>query len=312
MAKLFFSYCHADEALRNELQKHLEMLRRSGTIETWHDRMILAGDSFDGAIDQNIEDADVILLLVSSDFLASDYCYGVEVHRAMERHNDKTARVIPVILRPCDWHDAPFGEILATPTDGRPITVWPNQDQALLDVVQQIRNALPKQPTLAENPAAKIKTAIAPAEIRSSNLSLKKEFTEVDQDRFIDASFEYISKFFAGSLNELERRYDEIQTTFKRVDANCFTSRIYRNGTAVARCAICHGNSAFGSGITYSNDDTSRGNSINEMLGIHVGDQALSLTTAGMSAMRFGQKEKELTQQGAAEYFWSLLVQPLQ
>ena len=89
MAKLFFSYSHKDEVLRDTLQTHLEMLRRSGAIETWHDRKIRAGEEFDGAIDRNMEEADVILLLVSSDFLASSYCFDVEVTRAMERHSPK-------------------------------------------------------------------------------------------------------------------------------------------------------------------------------------------------------------------------------
>lgn len=157
MAKLFFSYSHKDEVLRDTLQIQLEVLRRSGAIATWHDRMIRAGDEFDGAIDQNMQDADVILLLVSPDFLASSYCFDVELKRAMERHEAGTARVIPVILRPCDWQeDTPFKKLLAAPKDGRPITKWPNEDEAFLDVVKQIRAALKAAPTPSPQP----KTAV--------------------------------------------------------------------------------------------------------------------------------------------------------
>ena len=108
MANLFFSYTHKDEDLRNQLETHLAALKRQGLISAWHDRRIMAGHDFGKVIDANLDSADVILLLVSPDFIASDYCYEREMARAMERQTNGEARVIPVILRPCDWHDLPF------------------------------------------------------------------------------------------------------------------------------------------------------------------------------------------------------------
>src|SRR5712692_8907637 len=102
---------HNDEGVRNQLEKHLSALKHQGLIETWHDRRITAGQAFDQEIDAHLESADVILLLISSDFLASDYCYKREMGRAVERHEVGSAIVIPVILRPCDWHDTPFGKL---------------------------------------------------------------------------------------------------------------------------------------------------------------------------------------------------------
>ncbi len=320
MAKLFFSYSHKDEVLRDTLQTHLESLRRSGAIETWHDRMIRAGDELDGAIDRNMEDADVILLLVSSDFLASSYCFDVEVKRAMERHEAGTARVIPVILRPCVWEDTPFRKLLAVPTDGRAITKWPNLDEAFVNVVEEIRAAIKAAPTPPPQP----KTAVGfhdPAEIfrqvfapRSSNLRLHKTFTQADKDRFMDDAFEFMAKYFEGSLDELKKRHPEIDARFKRIDAESFTAVIYRNGEAISKCAIRHGGaSAFGNGITYSHDDRSRGNSFNEMLSIEVGEQSLSLKPMGRVSMTHGiSRESGLSAEGAAEFFWSLLMEPLQ
>lgn len=142
MAALFFSYCHRDEGLRDQLEIHLAMLKRQGFIETWHDRRITAGEPVDHSISANLERADIILLLVSPDFLASDYCYDREMTRALERHTSGSCMVIPVILRPCDWHDAPFGKLMATPKDGRPITQWPDIDTAFLDVTAAIKVAL--------------------------------------------------------------------------------------------------------------------------------------------------------------------------
>ena len=106
MARVFFSYSHDDETFRDQLEKHLAMLKHQGLIESWHDRRISAGSSFEEAIDRELDAADVILLLVSSSFLASAYCYSREMVRAMARHATGAARVVPVIVRPCDWHSA--------------------------------------------------------------------------------------------------------------------------------------------------------------------------------------------------------------
>ena len=141
-AKLFYSYSHADEALRDELDKHLTMLRRQNLIEPWHDRCIPAGSEWAGEIDENLESADVILLLVSADFLTSNYCYEIEMNRAMERHEQGDATVIPVILRPCDWQSAPFGRVQGAPKNAEPITTWKNQDEAFVDAARYIRKVV--------------------------------------------------------------------------------------------------------------------------------------------------------------------------
>jgi hypothetical protein len=94
--EVFYSYAHEDEALRNELEKHLSLLHRLGLISSWHDRQIVAGTNWAKGIDTHLETASLILLLVSADFLASNYCYGIEMNRALERHQMKEARVIPM------------------------------------------------------------------------------------------------------------------------------------------------------------------------------------------------------------------------
>src|SRR6185369_3387468 len=205
MANVFFSYSHKDEALRDELEVHLAMLKREGVISAWHDRKILAGDELNGKIHARLNDAQVILLLVSPDFLASAYCYDVEVKRAMELHEEGRARVIPVILRPSDWQSsAPFSKLLAAPKDGKPITKWPDRDEAWLDVVHQLRAALPKADQVESVRTPAVRARLAPAEgPRSSNLRIRKEFSEADKDGFLDEAFEYMARFFEGSLAEL-------------------------------------------------------------------------------------------------------------
>ncbi len=136
---LFFSYSHKDEPLRDELEKHLKILERQKIIANWHDRKILPGDEWDHQIDDNLKKADIILLLISADFIASRYCWEVEITVAMERHNAGEAVVIPVILRPVVWQNAPFGKLQFLPTDADPITSWTNQDDAFVNVTKGLR-----------------------------------------------------------------------------------------------------------------------------------------------------------------------------
>lgn len=138
---VFFSYAHEDELLRDELAKHLKLLVRQNIIKTWYDRDITAGSEWAGQIGEKMESAQIILLLVSADFLASDYCYDVEMKRAIERHDTGEARVIPIILREVDWDNAPFAKLQALPKNAKPVTSWINQDQAFTDIARGIRKA---------------------------------------------------------------------------------------------------------------------------------------------------------------------------
>ena len=141
--EVFYSYAHEDEELVKELRKHLSILKRQGVIRDWYDREITAGTDWKGQLDQHLNSSGVILLLVSADFLASDYCYDVEMTRALERHDQGEAHVIPVLLRKVDgWQDAPFGKLQSLPTDGKPVTSWKICDEAFADVARGIRNAI--------------------------------------------------------------------------------------------------------------------------------------------------------------------------
>jgi len=141
---VFISYAHEDEGLREKLNKHLRSLEREGLIKPWHDRKITAGSEWAAAIDENLAAADVILLLISSDFIESDYCHEIEMARALERHEAGEARVVPIILRACDWENSPFSKLNALPKEGRPITSWENEneDEAFTDVAKGIRRAI--------------------------------------------------------------------------------------------------------------------------------------------------------------------------
>lgn len=137
---VFVSYAHEDERLRAGLTTHLSLLKRQKVIDDWYDRDITAGSEWRGRIDAKLDEADIILLLVSADFLASDYCYDVEMRRAMQRHEAGEATVIPVFLRPVDWEGAPFGRLQGLPTGGRPVSSWRSRDEAFTSVARGIRD----------------------------------------------------------------------------------------------------------------------------------------------------------------------------
>jgi formylglycine-generating enzyme required for sulfatase activity len=136
---VFISYSHQDEALRKALDSHLKILERQGYIAAWHDRKIAPGAEWDAEISTYLEQADLILLLVSADFLASDYCWNIEIDRAIKRHEDGEAIVVPIILRPTDWEEAPFSKLQAMPTNAQPVVTWASQDQAFADITTGLR-----------------------------------------------------------------------------------------------------------------------------------------------------------------------------
>src|SRR6266702_4114160 len=139
---IFFCYAREDEALLKKLKVHLSPLQRQRLISVWHDRDISAGTEWEQEIKTHLDAAQIVLLLVSPDFIASDYDYDTEMQRALERHRRGEAKVIPIILRPVYWHGTPLGELQALPTDGKPVTSWQDPDSAFYDVVKGIRKVV--------------------------------------------------------------------------------------------------------------------------------------------------------------------------
>ena len=139
--RVFVSYSRKDDSHRQDLETHLALLKRQNVIASWSDRQIEAGAEWHEEISRQLETANIILLLISADFIDSDFIWGEELKRALERHEAGEARVIPIIVRPCDWHGAPFAKLQVLPKDALPITKWTNVDDAWTDVVGGIRRA---------------------------------------------------------------------------------------------------------------------------------------------------------------------------
>lgn len=179
-ANIFLSYAHEDEYLVTELKKHLMPLQKTGHINMWYDREIVAGKERGREISEQLNKAHIILLLVSPDYINSEYCYGVEMRHAMERHLCGTARVIPIILRPVYWQGMPFGSLQALPKAAKPVTdsSWHNLDSALYAVAEGVRRVAQQLITtlLTPTPALPVQVATT-ARIPSEQSTKPEEYT---------------------------------------------------------------------------------------------------------------------------------------
>lgn len=325
MAKVFISYSHKDEDLRQEIDAALSPLRRQGLIDIWHDRRIVPGEDFANEIDQNLEEADIILLLVSNYFINSDYAYGIEVERALAREAEGSAQVIPVILRPTDWHDLPFGRLQALPPEGKPVTSFPDIHEALKEVSKGIRKVIKchepggigsapglgdrVQPREERPQSASNASAVGP---RSANLRMRREFTDREREEFLKSSYRYVETFFKNSLEELEERVPGVASEFEQVTSTRFTAAIYQEGSVVAECTIWRGNRAsFAEGIGYSSQRTTEENSYNELMVIE-SDGYTQYFRSTMGGLRGRDRDEQLTPEGVSEYLWGLLIEHLQ
>lgn len=317
MAKIFISYSHRDQKWREELDNHLSLLKRQKIVTTWHDRRIIPGDEFKGVIDKNINDSDIILLLISPYFIASEYCFDVEMKRSIERHQNKEARVIPIILEHCDWTSAPFGKLLALPTDGKPISSFLNPHEAFSSISIELRKILVENFTSDLNNSINqsnnfVENSIEVEPVRSSNLTIRKDFTEKEIDDFIEDCYKYIQKFFKNSLEELKRRNDFIDFKINIIDSRQFSVKLFKYQKKVNECMIWYSdNEHFGNGINYSNSISRLQTGINESLRPTNNGNYLYLQAFNFFH-QLPDKKNTHSKESAAEYYWSQLISVLQ
>ncbi len=316
-ARLFISYSHKDEAYRDQLEAQLAILKRAGFIEVWHDRRLVAGQEFDHSIKRELETADIVLLLVSPDFLKSDYIWDVEISRAMERHETGEVRVIPVILRPCAWDHAPFAKLQGLPRDVKAVTKWSNIDEAFLDITKGIERAARElgQVSRPSSHGGSTQQGIVSfgCEIPpSGSLCLAKRFTDEDKRRFLDQTFSYIVKYFEGSLTELLLRDPgDITANLGVSTTQTLTTVIYRGGQKESSCTVAVRGGEWDDGsISYFSTDDASPNIYNELLRVESDDHSLFLRPL-VGRTRKAIKEK-LSMEGAAKLLWNRLIEPLQ
>lgn len=191
--KIFYCYSHVDEVIRDELQKHTKMLERRGIITNWHDRKILPSQTWDKEISEKLSESDIVILIISADFISSDYCFEVEMQEALKLHKEGKLRIIPVCARTCDWKDAPFSHIQGLPLDMKPIMSegWHNSDEAYYNVVDGLKQLI--EDILQEEELAE---SIISSEEEYVDVEIKinkkfESFSDTERENIVDG----ISKF---------------------------------------------------------------------------------------------------------------------
>lgn len=152
---IFISYAHEDQELLEALEIHLSLLKRQNLVGIWYAHDISRGSEWHSQIDRHLDDAQIILLLISPSFLSSDYSYSLEMKRAMELHANGRVRVIPIVLRSVDWlGTTPFGKLMALPTGGKPVALWRSRDDALLNIAHGLRRVIEQMEVEKSEPSA--------------------------------------------------------------------------------------------------------------------------------------------------------------
>jgi len=201
MIPIFYSYSHEDEEFKNELENHLEILKRKKLIDEWDDRRISPGSNWEEEINLNLEKAKIILLMISSDFLASDYCYETETIFALEQHEKKESKVVPIILRPCLWKVSDFKHLQVLPKDGKAITNFDNRDTAWLSVAQGILKLIEEINKEEKVVVQKMEKQNSPSEILVKKLNSADKYRSIlEVEKIVENNarnniFEFLSQY---------------------------------------------------------------------------------------------------------------------
>lgn len=222
----FISYSHVDEKHLERLHKHMAMLQRDGTIETWSDHKILPGGKVGQEIDKSLSRSGLFIALVSPDYLASNYCYEKEFQQALAMETAGKLRIVPVILEPCDWLSSPFREFLALPKDGKAISEWTNHNVAYLDVVNGLRRVVQADKPVASPTAGK---ASMNAPTAMGRLKVRQEFDSIQRSDFADETFAAIRDYFRSSCSELNG-LDDLKAKFEIMSDTAFTCMVVNRG----------------------------------------------------------------------------------
>ncbi len=181
LLEIFVSYAHTDEQMMMDMLKHMSTIEQVGRAIAWYDRKIAAGGAWNAEIHKHLETASVVLLLITKDFVASEYCRDIEVKRAMERHDSGDACVIPVILRPVDWDGLPFSKLQALPVDGKAVSEWRIRDKAYAQIAQGVRHTIERNYAITQGDNSGVdKAADVSDGERAGNVLTSTDTTEIE------------------------------------------------------------------------------------------------------------------------------------
>ncbi len=206
--KVFCCYAREDQALLSRLRTQLIPLQREGLIEIWYDGEISAGAHWETVLHEQLKTAQVILLLISPRFMASDFCYDIEMKTAVERDERGEALVIPIILSPVHWQEAPFGKLQVLPKDAKPLTTWRNRDEALFNVADGIRKSIKRL-----NASFSVSSA-------KDDLSAISELKTPDRALELASYPQIAGNYIGTAYNKIANVSADITFTFKQVQEN--------------------------------------------------------------------------------------------
>lgn len=308
----FISYSHHDSAALDRLHVHLAVLRRENLISEWFDRDILAGDDLDGKIADRIESSSLFLLLVTPDYLNSEYCFGREMARALERQAAGEARVIGIIFEPCDWQSTRLRSIKVLPRDGKPVVEWTNPNSAWLNVVQEIRRAIVEDGRTGSDVVTKNAqhTHVSREASNVSRYRAKRDFDDIDRSEFRERAFQEIRAYFREASAELDS-LDDCRARVTDISPTAFgctiVNRACNRGTAHL---TVHRQSSSRSGIgdiCWSFEENAAQNAANGWLSIENDEFELFLR---LQSFGLGSEERrKMSAREAASSIWGDLLE---
>lgn len=302
--RAFISYSHKDHHILERLHIHLVQLRRENLITEWCDREISAGGNIDQTISEELENCDLFIPLISPDFLASNYCYDIEMKRALERHNEGEALVIPIIVEPSDWQSTPLKNIKVLPKDGNPIVEWTNQNNAFLDITQHLRK-ITSEPKPNEFPEFKTDQK---QNIASERYRIKKDFDEIDKKDFVENTFNKIKKFFIENVEEINL-IDGIKAKYQEIDANkvrcIIVNKEKSNDTAYLNIFINNGSNLSFGDINISHSENPTENSVNGCFRVENDDYEQYYSS---NLFTFSNIPEKLSETELISHLWSDLL----
>lgn len=303
--KAFISYSHRDSDALERLHVHLAMLRRDGLIQEWFDREILAGREFDQEIKSELEESDLFLLLVSPDFLNSDYCYNTEMQRALERNQEGSAVVVPIIVEPCEWKASALRALKALPKDGKPVSEWTNPNNAYLDIAQELRRLLKSDVSDAASVPQSLRARESERIMATRRYRVKRDFDEIDRADFRKSSFDEVRSYFASAVAELDG-IEDIKARFYALSETSFGATIVNRvkNSRAAHITVHLGSERHSlNDIYYSFSERAPRDTSNGGFSVDADEFELFLTDRSFNFGR--EKSERLTSEAAAEQLWS-------
>lgn len=306
--KAFISYSHKDEAALNRFHTHLALLKRDGQIEAWYDREILAGGKIDDEINNQLESCELFVPLVSPDFLASKYCYEREMTRALERHEAGEMHVVPIIIQPCDWISSPLMKLKALPKDGKPVSEWTNENNAYLDVVNELRRIIIEANLSLSN--FEMRSAVTESRIsqKPHRYRVQRDFDEIDRSDYREKAFDAFRNYFKQAISEIDS-IEGLRGRFIEISASMFGCTIVNKSRdhGTAHITVHRRGTGIGFGdISYSWSENTQTNTSNGSFNIEADEYELYLTAAMFS---HGNREKRYTPESAASELWTDFLQ---